>query len=262
MRIAFDARPLIGPRTGVGVWLEGLLRGLAAETDWRFVLCLPRRVDGPRGRRPRRTGAASSRRRSPLPGTLWLHTLAGPALAGRADVYVAIARRAPAAPGRSRTCWWCTTSPRARARSRTRSPTVSASTPTSRSRWPRPGPSCASRRPRAKPSAAHPAPGGAPRVRDRRRGGPVLLPGRPGERRGRRTPPLRGRPPVHGAARHARAPQGDRARSLAAHALLLRRRPDAPGPRARRRPRLGRRVARARRWPATRTRPRPPSPAT
>ena len=33
MRIAFDARSLIGPRTGVGVWLEGLLRGLLAA-EW------------------------------------------------------------------------------------------------------------------------------------------------------------------------------------------------------------------------------------
>ena len=42
MRIAFDARPLLGPRTGVGAWLEGLLCGLAATTDWEQVLALPR----------------------------------------------------------------------------------------------------------------------------------------------------------------------------------------------------------------------------
>ncbi|OFV79379.1 MAG: hypothetical protein A2Y78_15120 [Acidobacteria bacterium RBG_13_68_16] len=88
MRIAFDARSLIGPRTGVGVWLEGLLRGLVATTDWRFLLCLPRRVA--------RLGVDDLGHRVtvfappvPLPGTLWLQTVAGPTLAGRADAYVA-----------------------------------------------------------------------------------------------------------------------------------------------------------------------------
>ena len=88
MRIAFDARPLVGRRTGVGVWLEGLLRGLAAATDWRFVLCLPRRVaalglDDLAGR------CEPLAPPFPLPGTLWLHTLAAPQLAGRADAFVA-----------------------------------------------------------------------------------------------------------------------------------------------------------------------------
>jgi glycosyltransferase involved in cell wall biosynthesis len=88
MRIAFDARSLIGPRTGVGVWLEGLLRGLVAGTDWHFLLCLPRRVS--------RLGVDDLGQRVtvfappiPLPGTLWLQTVAGPMLAGRADAYVA-----------------------------------------------------------------------------------------------------------------------------------------------------------------------------
>ena len=88
MRIAFDARPLIGPRTGVGVWLEGLLRGLAAATDWQFPLCLPRRVA--------ELGIEDLGERCelltppfPLPGTLWLHTLAAPLLSGRADAFVA-----------------------------------------------------------------------------------------------------------------------------------------------------------------------------
>jgi glycosyltransferase involved in cell wall biosynthesis len=88
MRIAFDARSLIGPRTGVGVWLEGLLRGLLAGTDWRFLLCLPRQVT--------RLGVDDLGERVtvfappiPLPGTLWLQTVAGPILAGRADAYVA-----------------------------------------------------------------------------------------------------------------------------------------------------------------------------
>ncbi|HLE60100.1 MAG TPA: glycosyltransferase family 1 protein [Thermoanaerobaculaceae bacterium] len=88
MRIAFDARPLIGPRTGVGVWLEGLLRGLASTTEWRFLLCLPRRVA--------RLGVDDLGDRVavlaptvPLPGTLWLQTVAEPMLVGRADAFVA-----------------------------------------------------------------------------------------------------------------------------------------------------------------------------
>ena len=88
MRIAFDARSLVGPRTGVGVWLEGLVRGLAASTDWRFLLCLPRRValaelDDLADR------VAVLAPGFPLPGTLWLHTVAATMVAGRADVYVA-----------------------------------------------------------------------------------------------------------------------------------------------------------------------------
>jgi glycosyltransferase involved in cell wall biosynthesis len=87
MRIGFDARPLLGPRTGVGVWLEGLLRGLAAATDWRFVLCLPRR-GGPLGLEDLSPRISVLPSPAPLPGTLWLTTLAGPALAGRVDAYV------------------------------------------------------------------------------------------------------------------------------------------------------------------------------
>jgi glycosyltransferase involved in cell wall biosynthesis len=88
MRIAFDARSLIGPRTGVGVWLEGLLRGLLTSTDWRFLLCLPRQVDSlGLDDLGDRVGVLAPR--VPLPGTLWLHTLAAPLLAGRADAYVA-----------------------------------------------------------------------------------------------------------------------------------------------------------------------------
>jgi glycosyltransferase involved in cell wall biosynthesis len=86
MRIAFDARPLIGARTGVGVWLEALLRGLA-PTDWQLDLCVPRQsaelgIDDLTAR------VSVLAPRIPLPGTLWLHTVLGPALAGRADVYV------------------------------------------------------------------------------------------------------------------------------------------------------------------------------
>lgn len=87
MRIGFDARPLLGPRTGVGVWLEGLLGALAAVTNWDFVGFLPRR-----GALHLKAGPANRLEVSwppvPLPGTLWLHTLAARQVVGRADVYL------------------------------------------------------------------------------------------------------------------------------------------------------------------------------
>jgi len=88
MRIACDARPLLGERTGVGVWLEGLLRGLAERTDWELVLCLPRReiALGLDDLGARATVLAPP---VPQPGTIWLSTLAGPLLSGRADAYLA-----------------------------------------------------------------------------------------------------------------------------------------------------------------------------
>ena len=87
MNIAFDARPLLGEWTGVGHWLAGLLRELAARTDWHFVLAVPRPAEdlGLPDLADRTTMLAPA---VPLPGTLWLHTLAGPALAGHAQVYV------------------------------------------------------------------------------------------------------------------------------------------------------------------------------
>ena len=88
MRIGFDARPLLGPRTGVGVWLEGLVRGLAATTDWSFTLFLPRRVAalglGELGGR-----AVAVAPPLPLPGTVWLHTVAAAEIGAHADVFVA-----------------------------------------------------------------------------------------------------------------------------------------------------------------------------
>jgi glycosyltransferase involved in cell wall biosynthesis len=87
MRIAFDARPLLGHRTGVSVWLEGLVRGLAAATDWQFLLCLPRPE---KGVGLDDLGARAELLFPPLalPGTVWLHTLAAPLVAGRASAYV------------------------------------------------------------------------------------------------------------------------------------------------------------------------------
>lgn len=87
MRIAFDGRPLLGRRTGVGVWLEGLIRALADATDWEFSLLLPRPASS--------TGVEDLGRRLhvsaspiPLPGTLWLHTLAGSQVERAGDVFV------------------------------------------------------------------------------------------------------------------------------------------------------------------------------
>ncbi len=88
MRIACDARPLLGRRTGVGVWLEGLLAVLDGGGEHRFLLALPR----PRAALGLSLPAERWHRVSPpvpLPGTLWLTTLAGPSVAGRADVYIA-----------------------------------------------------------------------------------------------------------------------------------------------------------------------------
>lgn len=85
--IAFDARPLLGRWTGVGWWLAGLLRELAARTDWRFVLAVPRPVAdlGLAGVDDRAVILAPPLR---LPGTLWLQTLAGPAVSACARAYV------------------------------------------------------------------------------------------------------------------------------------------------------------------------------
>lgn len=85
MRIGFDARPLLGQRTGVGVWLEGLLGALAATTDWAFVGLLPRPAElGLSAIPPPRLTVSWPL--FPLPGTLWLHTLAGPQVGEGVDV--------------------------------------------------------------------------------------------------------------------------------------------------------------------------------
>lgn len=87
MRIACDARPLLGPRTGVGVWLEGLLRTLVADESIRWLLCLPRPAqDLGLGELAGKVEILAPA--VPMPGTLWLTTVAGPALAGKADLYL------------------------------------------------------------------------------------------------------------------------------------------------------------------------------
>ncbi len=102
MRIGFDARPLVGPRTGVGAWLEGLLGALVASTDWSFVGFLPRRteIEVPA---PVRQRLRLSSPPLPLPGTVWLHTLAAAQIKGSCvDVFLgtlAILPRRLAVPG-------------------------------------------------------------------------------------------------------------------------------------------------------------------
>lgn len=84
MRIACDARPLLGPRTGVGVWLEGLLRHLAA-TSWTLELHLPRPANLGLDGFPRPLPVRAPK--FPLPGTLWLVTTAARQVRG-ADLYL------------------------------------------------------------------------------------------------------------------------------------------------------------------------------
>lgn len=87
MRIGFDARPLLGQRTGVGVWLEGLLGALAASTEWTFVGFLPRRAALDLAAvAPDRLEVAWPP--LPLPGTLWLQTLAAGQVGMGVGVYV------------------------------------------------------------------------------------------------------------------------------------------------------------------------------
>lgn len=85
MRIAFDARPLYGPRTGVGVWLEGLLRHLASATSWELELHLPRAGSVHLEGLPRPLPTRAPK--LPLPGTLWLVTAAARQVQGT-DLYV------------------------------------------------------------------------------------------------------------------------------------------------------------------------------
>lgn len=75
----------MGPRTGVGVWLEGLLRHLAAATSWALELHLPRPAELGLHGFPRKLPVLAPR--FPLPGTLWLSTTAAHQVQG-ADIFV------------------------------------------------------------------------------------------------------------------------------------------------------------------------------
>lgn len=74
MIIGFDARPLVPPLTGVGVWLRQLISGLARLTNWELVAHLPRKARLELGNVVSRIRVMASK--PPLPGTLWLVTRA------------------------------------------------------------------------------------------------------------------------------------------------------------------------------------------
>jgi glycosyltransferase involved in cell wall biosynthesis len=88
MRIAFDGRPLLGPRTGVGVWLEGLLDALVRDGSHESLLALPRRR-GELGLDPTLGAMKVVAPAVPMLGTVWLQTVAGPQVSPLVDVYVA-----------------------------------------------------------------------------------------------------------------------------------------------------------------------------
>lgn len=95
MRIACDARALLGPVTGVGAWTLEIMGGLAATPGLEVVLAAPRPFELPASL----CGLAASRLPPPrirLPGTLWLHSLLPAALASAGvDVFVASLAIAP-----------------------------------------------------------------------------------------------------------------------------------------------------------------------
>ena len=88
MRIAFDGRPLLGARTGVGVWLEGLLDALVRDGSHEILLALPRRRRE-LGLAPTLGAMKVVAPAVPMLGTVWLQTVAGPQVSPLVDVYVA-----------------------------------------------------------------------------------------------------------------------------------------------------------------------------
>jgi len=97
MNIACDARALIGPATGVGVWTREIMAGLAETGRFRILAAASKSFDMPERFRnlPIETLPPPS---FPVPGTLWLHSRL-PALLQDADLFVAslavLPRRCP-----------------------------------------------------------------------------------------------------------------------------------------------------------------------
>lgn len=87
MRIGFDGRPLLGPRTGVGVWLEGLLAALAGRGGHEFLLAVPR-GGGSLGLDPALGAIEIVAPAVPMLGTVWLQTVAGLQVSRLVDVFV------------------------------------------------------------------------------------------------------------------------------------------------------------------------------
>ena len=93
MRIAVDARALLGQRTGIGTYTRGIVRALAARDGTRIGLFTPRRVDDP----PEVDGTVSFHADRHRFGTVWVQTtLPGRVEEWGADVLLAALTIGPA----------------------------------------------------------------------------------------------------------------------------------------------------------------------
>src|SRR5512143_490459 len=93
MRIAVDARALLGQRTGIGTYTRGISLALAARDDTEVGLFTPRPIDDP----PSGNGAVTLHADRHRFGTVWLQTtLPGRAASWRADVLLAALTIGPA----------------------------------------------------------------------------------------------------------------------------------------------------------------------
>jgi glycosyltransferase involved in cell wall biosynthesis len=93
MRIAVDARALLGQRTGIGTYTRGISLALAARDGNEVGLFTPRPIDDP----PSGNGAVTLHADRHRFGTIWLQTtLPGRAASWRADVLLAALTIGPA----------------------------------------------------------------------------------------------------------------------------------------------------------------------
>ena len=94
VKVGIDARALLAPRTGIGVYTEQIARGLAAESGVEVTLFAPREIDGKEGF----PGDAVRSRSGRHPfGTVWVQTHLSRALASeRCDVLLSAVTIAPA----------------------------------------------------------------------------------------------------------------------------------------------------------------------
>ncbi len=93
MRIAVDARALLGQSTGIGTYTRGITRALAARHGTKVGLFTPRRLDNP----PATNGSVSFHADRHRFGTVWLQTtLPARAAAWKADVLLAALTIGPA----------------------------------------------------------------------------------------------------------------------------------------------------------------------
>lgn len=93
MRIAVDARALLGQSTGIGTYTRGIARALAAREGTSVGLFTPRRVDDP----PPVNGSVSFHADRHRFGTVWVQTtLSARAAAWQADVLLAALTIGPA----------------------------------------------------------------------------------------------------------------------------------------------------------------------